>query len=146
MSVDRITIDTNLLIYAIDVDEGKRHQMAIKVLEKAVHCDCSLSLQVLSEFFYAVTRKNKLSSQIAIHHIQELMELFPVISEKQNTLRMAMNAVNDFKLAFWDALLWATAQDSGMTLLLSENFQHGQVIKNVRIINPFFSNEFWTIQ
>jgi hypothetical protein len=57
MSVDRITLDTNILIYAIDKDAGIRHQRAMGIVDDAVQQDCVLVLQALSEFFSAVTRK-----------------------------------------------------------------------------------------
>ena len=34
-------------------------------------------------------------------------------------------------------MLWATARRAGVLILLSEDFQDGQTIKGVRILNPF---------
>ncbi|MBK6974813.1 MAG: hypothetical protein IPH26_18410 [Sterolibacteriaceae bacterium] len=34
-------------------------------------------------------------------------------------------------------MLWATVREGGVATLLSEDFQHGQDIEGVRIINPF---------
>lgn len=145
MSVERITLDTNILIYAMDVDSGKRHGMAIKVLEKALTCDCLLTLQVLAEFFNVLTRKNNMPIKAASEKIEEFMELFPVVVAKQNCLKQAMTAVNELSMSFWDAMLWATARDAGVTILLSEDFQHEQLIKKVRIVNPFLPNNYWTV-
>jgi len=39
--------------------------------------------------------------------------------------------------SFWDAMLWATVRRAGVRLLVSEDFQDGQTIEGVRIINPF---------
>ena len=145
MSDERITVDTNILIYAADADAGERHHLAIKVLERVIHCDCMLTLQSLCEFFAVVTRKKMLSTKVASEHIHAFSEVFPIITAKQHTLKSAMDAVTQQKLSFWDAMLWATAQDAGITLLLSEDFQHEQIIKRVRIINPFIQNDFWSV-
>ncbi len=145
MSVERITLDTNILVYAANADAGERHHLAIKVLERAIQCDCMLTLQSLSEFFAVVTRKGMLSSTLATDHVNELAEVFPVITAKQRSLKLAMDVVTEQKISFWDAMLWATAHDAGITLLLSEDFQHGQLIKRVRIINPFIPNDFWCV-
>jgi predicted nucleic acid-binding protein len=31
-------------------------------------------------------------------------------------------------------------------ILLSEDFQHGQLLDGVRIVNPFIRNEFWSVK
>jgi predicted nucleic acid-binding protein len=52
-------------------------------------------------------------------------------------LTMALDAVRDHKLSFWDAMLWATAARAGVTHLFSEDFQDGRVLGPVRFVNPF---------
>lgn len=145
MKGERITLDTNILFYAANADAGERHHLAIKVLERAIQCDCLLTLQSLSEFFAAVTRKGVLSPELAAEHVKGFLEIFPVIMAKPTALKSAMNAVSQEKMPFWDALLLTTAQDAGITLLLSEDFQHGRLVKGVRIINPFVQNDVWCV-
>ncbi len=48
-----------------------------------------------------------------------------------------MTAVLRHGLTFWDAMLWATAKAAGVTVLLSEDFQHDRVLEGVRFRNPF---------
>ena len=57
MSAERFTLDTNLLVYAVDPDADERHQQAIGIVDLAVEEDCVLTLLVLAEFFHTVTRK-----------------------------------------------------------------------------------------
>lgn len=54
------SLDTNLLIYAIDSRAGSRHQLAKLIIEHAVRSNCCLTLQAVSEFYHAVTRKGVL--------------------------------------------------------------------------------------
>ena len=55
-------------------------------------------------------------------------------------LNRAIAAVESSQLAFWDAMLWSAARDAGVTLLLSEDFQNGQELGGVRIVNPFLGS------
>jgi predicted nucleic acid-binding protein len=48
-----------------------------------------------------------------------------------------MRAVREYRLSFWDALLWATVRRAGIAVLVSEDFQDGRVIEGVRFVNPF---------
>jgi len=47
--------------------------------------------------------------------------------------------VERYQLAWWDSLVWATASDYGILVVLSEDFNAGSVIGGVRLINPFDS-------
>ncbi len=55
---DKTFIDTNVLIYAHDVDAGEKHRIAKAVLH-GLWSDRTgvLSMQVLQEFYINVTRK-----------------------------------------------------------------------------------------
>lgn len=145
MNVERISIDTNILIYAIDADAGNRHKMAIKVLERAITCDCLLTLQVLSEFFNVLTRKNQVSVHDATKHVEAFMEIFPVVAAKQDTLKQAIRMVSEHSFSFWDAMLFATAEEGDVNILLSEDFQHGRLVRNMRVVNPFVPNDYWNL-
>jgi predicted nucleic acid-binding protein len=136
-NLDRVTLDTNVLVYAFDRDAGERRDRAIEVIKSVLKLDCVLTLQALSEFFITVTRKGKLSLDDAHEQIRDWQSVFPVVTAKPATLSRAITAVKSHHLAFWDAMLWATARESGVTLLISEDFQDGQILESVRIVNPF---------
>ena len=63
--------------------------------------------------------------------------LFPVVSATSKSLTKAINAVNVHTPSFWDAMLWAVAREAGVTLLLSEDFQHDRILDGIRFCNPF---------
>jgi predicted nucleic acid-binding protein len=73
----------------------------------------------------------------ALEQIQDWQLLFPIVLPKTTTLQLAINAVQNHRLAFWDAMLWATAKQAGVTALLSEDFQHGRELEGVLFRNPF---------
>ena len=92
MSVERLSLDTNILFYTIDVDAGERHERAREIVRHAVLGDCVLSLQTLSEFFASTTRKGKLTAAQAAAHVEDWQTLFPVVSATPGSLRLAMRA------------------------------------------------------
>jgi predicted nucleic acid-binding protein len=55
----------------------------------------------------------------------------------EGDLLMALDAVRAHRLAFWDAMLWASAQRAGVRHLLTEDLQDGFVLQGVTFINPF---------
>ena len=72
MSVDRISLDANILFYAIDVDAGERHEQAKEIVTRSARdFDCILALQSLAEFFASTTRKGKLTPAEAAEQVED---------------------------------------------------------------------------
>ena len=137
MKERRLTLDTNILFYAMDRDAEERHKLAMEIVDRSSVSDCVLTLQSLCEFYAAVTGKGKMPSNEAEAQINDWMQLFPVVSATSKSLNKAIKAVNSHSISFWDAMLWAVAREAGVTLLLSEDFQHDRVLDGVRFCNPF---------
>lgn len=133
----RLTVDTNVLVYAADRDAGPRHQTARALLARATHADCVLTLQALAEFFAVVTRKSGFSAPEAAVFVDSWHEMFTVVSATSTTLRQAMRVAEQHRLPFWDAMLWSISKESGCRYLLSEDFQTGRELGGVRFVNPF---------
>lgn len=133
----RLSLDTNILVYAMDRDAGERHVLASEIVDRAVESDCILTLQSLCEFYAAVTGKGKMPRKEAEAQINDWLELFPVASATPKSLSKALKAVVEHGLSFWDALIWAVVTEAGVTLLLSEDFQHTRVLEGVQFCNPF---------
>ncbi|MCP4627689.1 MAG: PIN domain-containing protein [bacterium] len=137
MNGRRLTLDTNILFYAMDREAGDRHELAMKIVDRAIFFDSILTLQSLSEFYAAVTRQDKMPPREAEAQLRDWMDLFPIVAAKSKTLLRAIKAVNQHTLSFWDALLWAAARDAGVTMILSEDFQHDRVLEGIQFCNPF---------
>ncbi len=138
MRDERVSLDTNILIYSIDRDAGEKQLKAIDlIVECATSRDCVLTLQALAEFYFAATRKGKISVETARRQVADWQLLFPTILPSVNTLGNAIDAVRDHKLSFWDAMLWSVARENGVTRLYSEDFQAGQSLGGVEFVNPF---------
>jgi predicted nucleic acid-binding protein len=135
----KITFDTNVLVYAADIGAGKRHLRAAELLARAGTANCVLTLQSLSEFYNVITRKSGVDPESASAFVRAWGLAFPVVAANYGTLATAMDAVRDHFMPFWDAMMWATARDSGCRLLLSEDFQDGRELGGVLMLNPFLS-------
>jgi predicted nucleic acid-binding protein len=133
----RVSFDTNILVYAADFNAGHRHPAAARLLELASRANCLLTLQTLCEFFNVATRKAKLAPAEVRGFVLDWREVFPIHIADESALDDAIQAVARHHLPFWDAMLWATVQQAGCDLLLTEDFQDRRRLGTVTFINPF---------
>ena len=133
----RFSLDTNILVYAVDVDAGERHERSKELMAQAARRDCVLTVQALAEFFHVTTRKNLLELSRASAFVRDWLDVFHVASADDTALVDAMDAVEAHRLSFWDAMLWATARRIGCAAILSEDMQDGRRLSGVTCINPF---------
>lgn len=54
----------------------------------------------------------------------------------RSSVLAATDLVVDHRLQFWDALIVSAAAEAGCTLLLSEDMQHGFIVRGLTILNP----------
>ena len=132
-----MTLDANILVYAFDHFEPVRQNRASDVIYRASDVDCVLTLQSLGEVFHVVKRKWKLASTNAMAAVDGWREIFPVVSAGEQELVAAMNAADRHGMAFWDALLWATARAAGCDCILTEDYQSGRDVEGVLFLDPF---------
>ncbi|HYG88830.1 MAG TPA: PIN domain-containing protein [Azospirillum sp.] len=133
----RFTLDANVLCYAFDPREASRRARAIDLIGRARSADCVLTLQALGEFYAVSTRKFALPRDEAHAHVEDLHRSFAVQAADVDCLTTAIAANREHGVPFWDALLWATAQKAGCTLLLSEDGQDNRRLGDILILNPF---------
>jgi predicted nucleic acid-binding protein len=140
----RILVDTNIFIYAADPGAGDKNAAAFGIIQDLIKQGrLIVSAQVLNEFYHASTRPNKppsLSHDDAAQTIHDLVDSVPIIPLTGSITLRALNAVASHGFSFWDALIWAAAKENGISVVYTEDFQHGREIEGVRIINPFLAN------
>lgn len=140
---EMFSLDTNILIYALDKEAKMRHQKALNIIQKALSLNCVLTLQSLSEFYYACTRKGLMPMGDALAQVKDWQTLFPIAIAKPYTLTRAILSQERYQLGFWDAMLLETARGAGASILFSEDFQDGQMIDGMQILNPFTHEDFF---
>jgi predicted nucleic acid-binding protein len=130
-------IDTNILVYAYDADEGAKHRRVVEILDELWESGTgALSTQVLQEFYSVVTRRKKMSRELARQRIASYGE-WCVVRTNPELLVMASLLEERNQLQWWDALVIEAALRSGATTLLSEDLQHGQQFGTLTVRNPF---------
>ncbi len=144
-----ILIDTNVLVYAFDFAEPQKHSKGLQVIhELELSNKGCLSVQCLSEFINATTRGVSpiLKIDEALIQAENFIEAFPVFLLTPTVVLEAIRGVRDHSFSYYDAQIWATAHLNQIPVVLSEDFQDGQVIEGVRFVNPFaddFELEKW---
>jgi predicted nucleic acid-binding protein len=136
---DKIFVDTNILIYAHDLDAGAKHDVAISIIEKIWEEKTGIiSTQVIQEFYVNVTRKipNPITPVLARGIILNYFS-WHIESIEPHTILMASEIEERHVLSFWDSLIIAAACQSNAGKILTEDMNHSQVIEGVLIQNPF---------
>jgi len=134
-------VDTNVLIYAHDVDAGRKHDTARKLLlELWNEREGILSVQVLQEFYVNATRK--IARPLSRDSARRVVSSYAAwcIETTPNEIAVAFQIEDASRIGFWDALIVASALKSGASRILSEDLNAGQMISGIRIENPFLSS------
>jgi predicted nucleic acid-binding protein len=136
---ERFSLDTNLLVYSVDGKSGTRHRLAIEIVDQAMGRDCRLTLQSLSEFYVAVSRKRIIRAADAAAQVNDWMAAFSCVAASADAVKSALAMSLAGQASYWDALLIATAAEAGCAVVLTEDMASGAVLAGVEIHNPFDS-------
>ena len=132
-------VDSNILIYAHDLDAGvKRERAVVKLRELWDSGDGRLSIQVLQEFYVSATQK--LATPVARSTAREVIKTYSVWIQRATTIETVTRAteISDLaRISFWDALIVASAEEVDADELLSEDLNDNQEIAGIKIVNPF---------
>ena len=133
----RISVDTNLLVYAIDKDDFSKHRRATEILRRLVETDHVIAQQALGEFL-AVVRRRPAARDLPINMMfDRLLSFYKIIATPLSALLTAYARASRYKLQYWDSLIVTVCLANGVTHLLSEDMQDGQNIDGLTIVNPF---------
>lgn len=131
-----VFLDTNVLVYAYDQAEQDKQVRAQAVL--LANPTAVISTQVLLEWFSVATRRlaHPLPAQVALTELDKMTRLVVVPTDAELVTRAARTSV-DAQISLWDAMIVEAAVLAGCGKVLSEDLGAGQVIRGVRIENPF---------
>lgn len=136
-------VDTNVLVYRVDPRFPRKQEVATRFLRQGLVEDrVRVPHQALVEFVAAVTRPLPgggalLSPDEARREAEDLLASFVILYPTEGLFRRAVRGWATFQLGWFDAHLWAYAEEYGLDELVSEDFQHDRLYGTVRAINPF---------
>ncbi len=125
---DNLTlIDSNLLVYAVDVSEPGKQSVCKELLG-----DCwklkrryAVSIQNLSEFYVIATNKieKPIPQKEARRFISKIVEFrnWEVIFPTANTIATAINLSIEHNVHYWDAMIAATMRENQIFSIYTED-------------------------
>lgn len=129
-------LDTNVLVYAVLSDDPR-----CAAAERLLTAGGTVSIQVLNEFVNVA--RNKLKWPWAdIEAALGLMRsrLDPVCEISISIHEAAIVLARDHNLAFYDALIVASALEAGCDTLFTEDMQDSRKFGTLTIVNPFIES------
>jgi predicted nucleic acid-binding protein len=136
-------VDTNVLVYRFDPRFPDKQRIATDLLRRGIADDSiRLAHQAVVEFVAAVTRPIAggpplLPPEEAHREAEELLSQMEVLYPTEATVRTALRGAAAYQLSWFDAHLWAYAEQFGLNELLSEDFEHDRMYGTVLAVNPF---------
>ncbi len=132
-----IFIDTNVIVYAHDVDAGVKHEQAKQLMLELWRSNPLpwLSVQVLQELLVTLRRKG-----VAISDARETVEAYMrwrVVANSVELLKAGITEMERWQLSLWDGLILAAARSMGVTTVYSEDLSDEQDYGGIRVANPF---------
>ena len=136
---DKVFVDTNILVYAHDLDAGSKHDQAAEIITQLWQSrNGVLSTQVLQEFYVTLTRK--VSSPLSRLEARKLVQKYSnwqVVLNDPPLITQASEIEESYSISFWDALIVSAAYSQNVPTILTEDLNHGQIIEGIFIKNPF---------
>jgi predicted nucleic acid-binding protein len=136
-------VDTNVLVYRFDPRFPKKQAVATELLRRGLIEDTlRIPHQAVVEFVAATTRnaagrRSLLSPADARREAEELLSQFVILYPTEGLVRTAIRGWAAYGFGWFDAHLWAYAEEYGLAEIVSEDFEHARTYGTVRTVNPF---------
>jgi predicted nucleic acid-binding protein len=131
-------LDTNVLVYALDVADPRKHEIARALTVRAVAGECAISAQVLAELSAILLQKYRSKYDArAVVAILDSLRPIPLIVPDAAMVRRAVEAHGQYGIHFYDGMIVAAAERAGCERIWSEDLNAGQEYFGVVVENPF---------
>jgi predicted nucleic acid-binding protein len=137
--VERVFVDTNVLVYVFDPDAMAKQRCARNlVIDHLGAGTLTLSTQVLLKFYWTVTRKPEipLPHAVAAGFARQLLAAH-VVTPSADLVVAAMERSDASPLSIWDALILEAAESCGASVLYTEDKHLLSVSSGMEIVDPF---------
>ena len=137
---DNFFIDTNLFVHSFDGEPLAKVRKANQLIRDAISSQKGIvSYQVVQEFFSVALRRfeQPMRPEEAEQYLATVFRPLLVVHSSQALYNEGLQVVRRYQFAWYDALIVAAALQAKCGVLYSEDFQHGQLIGELQIRNPF---------
>ncbi len=138
---DRYFLDASVLVYSFEERDPRKRERARELIATALEGAGMISFQVVQEFLNVALRK--FDRPMTVDEAQDYFDavLVPLcrVQSDPDLYREALAVQLRWRFSFYDSLVVAAAQRSGCKTLFSEDFQHGQKLGKVTVVDPFRS-------
>ena len=136
--MSKVFLDTNILIYTVDKADPIKYQTTQALLRSLKQEGQGvLSTQILQEFYtVCVSRLGR--DPVSVKNLLHLLRSYEVVVVDSPMIEDAVDCSILNRLSFWDALVIVAAEKAHCEKLLTEDLNHGQIIRGVRVENPFY--------
>jgi predicted nucleic acid-binding protein len=136
---DKTFVDTNILVYAHDLDAGEKHAIAIGIVSDLWESGNGvISTQVLQELYVTLTKKvPSPPKRSQVRRILNNYLSWDLAVNNGETILQASEIEENYNISFWDAMIVSAAYSKNAAFLLTEDLNEGQIIEGIKIVNPF---------
>ena len=139
MSV-RYFLDTNVFIHDFDTRDREKSLRSSQLIRSAISTKQGLvSYQVVQEFFnVAFTRfEEPLTLPVAEEYFSTIFKPLLAVQSSPRLFVEAIRIRTQHQFSWYDSLIVAAAQESGCSVLYTEDMQDGRRIGGLKIENPY---------
>lgn len=130
-------IDTNILVYTLDQHDRKKRTLGRRALKRLEEdTEGVISTQVLQEFYVVAVKKLSTDPLVAKDILRTFESNMEVVTITPLLIKEAIDCQILNRISFWDALIVVAAESAKCETVWSEDLNHGQIIRGVRIENP----------
>ena len=133
-------LDTNVFVYVFDATAPVKAKKASRLIRNAVESGKGIvSYQVVQEFFNVAFRRfaQPMNAAEAEQYLITVFRPLLAIHSSPALYVEALRIALKHRMAWYDAIIIASALEGRCDRLYSEDFQHGREIEGLRIENPF---------
>jgi predicted nucleic acid-binding protein len=137
--IEKVFVDTNVLLYAHDLDAEEKRAIAEHVVRQLwVDRSGVLSTHVLYELYLKITTAT--ASPVSLHEARDLINAYrvwPVVAIELKDILAASSFSERYSLSFRDGMIVAAALKARAEIVLSEALPAGDAISGIEVRNPF---------
>ena len=139
--MSKVFPDTNIFVYSLDTTDPIKQKCCRTLIREISSENLGvISTQVLQEFYVASTSKLG-ADPLIIKDIIRSLERIETVVITPALIKEAIDCSLINRLSFWDALIVVAAESAKCNLLWTEDLNHGQIIRGVRVENPLRAGE-----